>query len=103
MKLPMGRLGSCSPARLRRMAFGHRAHRLFLADHAACRCDPSIVSSFSTLALQQLGDRDARPLATMCGDLLGIDLFLEQRAVLAAWRTRSSALACCASRWRSLP
>ena len=42
-----------------------------------CRCSPSC-SSFSTSPSHQLGDRNARPAADHLGDVLFVNLFLEQ-------------------------
>ena len=38
-------------------------------------------TSLSQLALHELGDRDARPAAHDVGDVLGVDLLLQERMV----------------------
>ena len=47
MKEPMGRLGSCRPARERRTAVGDRRQRLVLAHHPLASSRSSMWSSFS--------------------------------------------------------
>ena len=46
-KLPIGRFGSCSPARARRTALADRRQRLLLADHALAQLRPPSCSSLS--------------------------------------------------------
>ena len=58
---------------------GHRTHRLILADHALLQ--PLLhLDQLLDLALQQLGDRHAAPFRDHLGDILLVDLLLEQRA-----------------------
>ena len=64
---------------------GHRADRLFLADHA--RPEALLhVHEFLVFAFLQAADRDAGPRGNDAGDVLVGDLLLEDRAVLLQFR-----------------
>ena len=81
MNEPIGRFGSCSPARARRTAFATACDGLVLADHALVQ--PLLhVEQLLALALEHPCDRDARPLRDDLGDLLGVDFLRQQRALL---------------------
>src|SRR4030095_7663638 len=58
----------------------HRGERVVLADHAHAQLVLH-VEQLRLLALEHLRDRDAGPLRDDLGDLLGGDLFAEQRAL----------------------
>ena len=78
--MPIGRSGSCSPARERRSALGDRRDRLVLADDALVQALLH-VHELLDLALEQAADRDARPARDDLGDVLGGDLLLEEPGV----------------------
>ena len=76
-KVPIGRSGSCRPARERRSARRDGLHRLVLAD------DPFVqavlhVDQLLGLALQQPADGDARPARDHLADVVGVDLLLQE-------------------------
>ena len=76
MNEPVGRLGSCSPARLRRTALATAA----TASRWPTTRWPSSSSSLSSRSrsdLEHLGHRNAGPLGHDLGDVLGVHLFLE--------------------------
>ena len=75
--VPIGRSGSWSPARERRSALATALDRLVLADHALVQ--PLLhVHELLDLALHQARDRNARPLGDDLGDVLGVDVVLEE-------------------------
>ena len=59
---------------------GDRADRFVLADDAAVQ-ELFHADQLVDFALHELGDRDARPAADDVGDVLGVDLFFQERAV----------------------
>ena len=76
----MGRLGSLSPARLRRMALATAETASSCPTTRSWRVDSSR-TSFCDLALHEAGDRDAGPAAHHFGDVLGVDLLLQEARV----------------------
>ena len=81
MNEPIGRFGSDSPARLRRMALATARDRVVLADDALVEVLLE-VDQLGRLGLHQPADRHAGPLRHDLGDVLGVDLLL-QHAVVA--------------------
>ena len=81
----------------------HRRDRLVLPD------DPQVqpllhLEQLLDLALHQPADRDAGPAADDLGDVLGVDLFLEQLAASpGAGPASCSSSLICSSSWTSLP
>ena len=91
MNEPIGRLGSCSPARERRTAFGHGLHRLVLPDHALRQLLVELRETLA-LALEHPRHRNAGPPRDDFGDVLGADFLLEElRAPVRGWRACASA------------
>ena len=80
---PIGRFGSCSPARLRRTASATALDGGVLIDHPQVDLVLQL-QELVALGREHLGDGDARPLADDLGDLLGVDLLLEQPLGVAA-------------------
>ena len=77
MNDPIGRFGSCSPARERRIAFETAANRLFLADDAVVQ--PLLhADQLLHLALHQPAHGDARPARDDLGDVVLGHFFLEE-------------------------
>ncbi len=76
MNEPMGRLGSLSPARERRMAFATTVKRGILADNALAQAVFHL-DELLDLALQHARDGNARPLADDLGDVFLVDLFFQ--------------------------
>ncbi len=68
-KLPIGRFGSCKPARARRTALATALQRLLLADHALAQLVLH-AQQLVALALQHLVHRHAGPARDHRGDLL---------------------------------
>ena len=82
-KLPIGRFGSCRPARERRSARGDGVDRRVLADHPFVQALLH-VHELLALGLQHPADGDAGPARDDLGDVVGVDLlFEEHRALLA--------------------
>ena len=75
--VPIGRSGSCSPARERRSARGDRLDRLVLADDAFVQALLH-VEQLLGFALQQAADGDTRPAGDDLGDVVGVDLLFEE-------------------------
>ena len=84
----MGRLGSESPARLRRMALATRS-RASSCPMTRWRRRSSMVHQFLRFAFEQAPDGNAGPLADQLGDVFFVHFFLEHAAVLSALRRRS--------------
>jgi len=80
MNEPIGRLGSCSPARARPYCIGNRQQRLILPDHPLL--EPLFhCSSFLRLTFKQARDGDTRPPGDDLGDFFGVDFFFQQGAL----------------------
>ena len=79
MKLPMGRLGSLRPARLRRMALATTVSASSWP-MTRWRRRSSICDELLHLAFEHLGDGDAGPLGDDGGDVFLVHLFLEHAA-----------------------
>ena len=78
--VPIGRFGSWRPGARAAQRVRHGLDRLVLADHALVQ--PLLhVDQLLDLALHQLRDRDAGPLGHDLGDVLVVDLLLEEAAV----------------------
>ena len=73
----MGRLGSDSPARLRRMALATAETASSCPTTRSCRVC-SRRTSFWISPSMQARDRHAGPAADHLGDVLGVDLFLQE-------------------------
>ena len=69
MNEPMGRFGSCKPARARRTAFDDGGDRLLLADDARAEALFHL-DELLALAFAQIGDGNAGPRADDFGDVL---------------------------------
>ena len=78
MNEPIGRFGSCSPARARRTAVATAAHRLLLADDALGQLVLH-VEQLVALAFEHLVDRDAGPARDDLRDVVGRHRLLDQR------------------------
>ena len=76
MKLPMGRLGSCRPARARRRALAITSMASSWPTTRWCSRS-SMWMSFSTSPSMQPAHRDAGPLGHHLGDVLFLHLFLQ--------------------------
>ena len=76
MNEPIGRFGSCSPARARRTALATAIERFVLADHAL-RQTLLHPSQLLHLAFEHLRDRNAGPFRDHFGDVFFVDLFLQ--------------------------
>ena len=76
MKDPMGRFGSCSPARERLHRSGHRDHGLFLAHDALAEILLHL-QKLLALAFQHLVDRNAGPARHDLGHMAFGHGFLE--------------------------
>ena len=76
-KVPIGRSGSWSPARERRIALRDGADGLVLADDAVVQALLH-VDELLDLGLHQAADRDAGPARHDLGDVLGVDDVLEE-------------------------
>ena len=88
MKLPMGRLGSLRPERARMTASATALTGFVLADHALVQLVFQ-VQQLLHFAFEQLGHRDAGPAADDFGDVLLVDLFLDEpRPALLARQAR---------------
>ena len=85
MNEPIGRRGSLSPARERRMALDDARDRLVLADDALAQ---TLFHRDQLLhfAFQHLRDRNAGPLADDLGDVFLVHLFLQHARLLAVHR-----------------
>ena len=90
-KVPIGRSGSCSPARERRSALETAPTASSWPMTRSCRRS-SMWTSFSTSPSMQAADRDAGPAGHDLGDVLGVDLVLEE-AQLARLVARASSSA----------
>ena len=79
MNEPIGRLGSCRPARARRTAVGDR--RRTASSWPTTRLASALlhVQQLVALALEHPLDRNAGPARDDCGDLVGVDLLLHHR------------------------
>ena len=79
MNDPIGRFGSCRPARAAHRV-RHAFNRLILADDAGF--EPVFhLEQLLDFSLQHLRHRDARPLRDDLGHVLGVDLFFEHFSV----------------------
>ncbi len=81
MNEPIGRLGSCSPARARRTAVETAVHRLVLADDALGQRLLHLQELFA-LALQHLVDRHAGPARDDLRDVVGGHRLVDQNVPL---------------------
>ena len=96
MNEPIGRFGSCSPARARRSAFATASTACVLADDAPVQ--PLLhVDELLDLALEQARHRDAGPGGDDRGDVVLVDLLLHHRLL----RCSSLALARAPARARA--
>ena len=101
MKLPSGRLGSCSPARAPDRV-GDGRDGLVLADDALVQ--PLLhLQQLLDLAFHQPADRDAGPAADDLGDVLLVDFLLEHPLVLLQLGQRASCSLILRSSSGSLP
>ena len=81
-KVPIGRSGSCRPARERRSAELTAATASSWPTTRWCRRS-SMWTSFSDLALEQPGHRDAGPARDDLGDVVGVDVLAQVDGLLA--------------------
>ena len=81
---PIGRFGSCSPARARRTASDTATQGFLLADHALAQC-VFHGEQLLALALQHLLDRHAGPAGDDRGDLFGVDHFRRHGVLRRPW------------------
>ena len=80
--VPIGRSGSCRPARERRRALDTASTASSWPMTRSCRRS-SMWTSFSTSPSIRRDDRDAGPARDDLGDVLGVDLLLEEAGRLA--------------------
>ena len=87
MNEPMGRFGSCRPARARRTAVESAGHRLVLADDAA-RDLLLHLEELLALAFEHLVDGHAGPAHTTCATCLAVTA--SSTSTLLSWLSASS-------------
>ena len=80
MNEPTGRFGSWRPVRARRTAFATAWNRFRLADHPLAEQMLQLAQAFP-LRLHEPGHPDAGPLRHDLGDVVRVDLLLEELAV----------------------
>ena len=76
-----GPVGVAQPGAVAQNGVGDQAHGLVLADHAVLEA-LGHVHQLLDFALQHAGDRDAGPLGHDAGDVLFVDLLLEEGGLL---------------------
>ena len=81
MKLPMGRLGSLKPGAVAPDGVRDQAHGFVLADDAVLQALVHL-DQLLDFAFHHAGDRNAGPLGDDAGDIVFVDLFLEERGLL---------------------
>ena len=85
MNEPIGRFGSASPERERITASATALHRFVLTDDATMQLVIEM-QEFLLFTFEEFRERNARPSRDHLGDVLFIDLFLEQTAAFALFQ-----------------